>query len=748
MSSEVTTGGYGGKWPLWVDCVLAGALLMAATLGRMALDRFWGDNLPFITYFAVILVIVWRGHWALSCGAIAASGLLAKYFFMSPRYTLQIPDSTAYVSLAAFLLVCMAFLFFAQHARRAVGRLQQSIAERESWATQLKRSEERFRRLVELSSETMWVTDAHGQPIATLAKGGEQIREPDGNCRPNWLACVHAEDRASVETAWKKSLAEERTFEVECRIQHGSGEYRHMSCRAVPVPGPDGAVREWVGMNSDITDRKLAAERMRNLASFPEDNPNPVLRVGEDGVLWYGNPAAKALLEEWGAKGGDLVPDHVHHETRRALDTGSMAEWDEACGDKVYAFMVAPLPDREYANIYARDITERKESEERLRFLTESIPHMVWAADANGNCQYLNQRFITYLAGQPRGKDYGEWMHAAHPEDELLARSLWKHALDSGEEFRLELRLRNGDTGQYRWFYAHALPRRDREGRILRWHGTCTDVHERRQATEGLQASQRYMQELNQELETRVAERTEMLRQTAEDLNAFVYAVAHDLRAPLRTQLGFGRILLTEHAQQMGEEGRQCAQRVVQAAERLNNILHDLMAYVNVSRAELPVDVIDVRNVIAQAQADLAIESAGANAAIDGSAVQPQAVLGNRSALHLIVLNLLTNACKFVAPGVSPNIRLRTELRGENTRLWIEDNGIGIAPEHVGKLFGVFQRLHAQHEYPGTGLGLANVKKAADRMGWSVGVESEVGKGSRFWVELPNAALDPKESVL
>jgi len=112
------------------------------------------------------------------------------------------------------------------------------------------------------------------------------------------------------------------------------------------------------------------------------------------------------------------------------------------------------------------------------------------------------------------------------------------------------------------------------------------------------------------------------------------------------------------------------------------------------------------------------------------------AVLGHRATLGQVVGNLLSNAIKFVAPGVTPEVRIRAEERGEFIRLWVEDNGIGIAPEYRDRIFRIFERLHGVETYPGTGLGLAIVLKGVERLGGRAGVESEEGVGSKFWIEL------------
>jgi signal transduction histidine kinase len=247
------------------------------------------------------------------------------------------------------------------------------------------------------------------------------------------------------------------------------------------------------------------------------------------------------------------------------------------------------------------------------------------------------------------------------------------------------------------------------------------------------------LQRINADLEQRVAERTQTLRELAEQLNAFCYTLAHDLRAPLRTQLSFARMLLIDYGDKLGETGKDWAGRVVQAAERQSNIIQDLLAHITVSRTDLPLGPVELTASVEHAQADLKLELEQKDASVQCEGLNGLRVLANASSLHLIVLNLLTNAVKFVAPGQKPEVRVWAEPRGGFVRLCVQDNGIGISRQDVAKLFGPFQRLNRSSDYPGTGLGLAIVKKATERMGGRVGIESEPGQGSRFWVELPPA---------
>ncbi len=145
-----------------------------------------------------------------------------------------------------------------------------------------------------------------------------------------------------------------------------------------------------------------------------------------------------------------------------------------------------------------------------------------------------------------------------------------------------------------------------------------------------------------------------------------------------------------------------------------------------------------LREAVEKARADLALELQDTKAEIHDEGLAEAKVIANASSLRLILLNLLTNAFKFVPPDNLPAVRLRTKQRGGSVRFWVEGNGIGISPEEIGHLFSMFKRLNG-NAYPGTGMGLAIVKRGAERMEGHVGVESEFGKGSRFWVEVKSA---------
>ena len=246
-----------------------------------------------------------------------------------------------------------------------------------------------------------------------------------------------------------------------------------------------------------------------------------------------------------------------------------------------------------------------------------------------------------------------------------------------------------------------------------------------------------------EQLEARVSERTAALSELNAELEAFAYTVSHDLRAPLRGMQGLAQALLEDYGETLEPTGRDYATRIAVAAAHMDRLIHDLLTYSRLAHAALKLEVTSLDAIVHDARAQLCEQLAGADVAVEGAL---PSVVGHRATLVQVVVNLLSNAAKYVAPGTRARIRMRAERGNGVVRLWVEDNGIGIAAKHRDRIFKVFERLHGEEMYSGTGIGLAIVRKAVERMGGQAGVEADEGHGSRFWIELADA--HPKRETI
>jgi len=263
--------------------------------------------------------------------------------------------------------------------------------------------------------------------------------------------------------------------------------------------------------------------------------------------------------------------------------------------------------------------------------------------------------------------------------------------------------------------------------RILEWVAAqCSLILEVRRLHEELSQNHDHLEEL-------VRSRTAKLHELVNELEHFSYTITHDMRAPLRAMQGFAEILSEDEG--TPEERRRYLGRIVTAAGRMDRLITDALSYSKAVQQELELVEVDPLPLL-QGMLDSYPEFQAARAQIEIAQPLPR-VKANEAGLTQCFSNLLNNAVKFVDEGRKPRVRVWGERREGRARIWIEDNGIGIPPEIMPKIFGMFQR--ATRDYEGTGIGLALVRKVAERMRGRVGVESEPGKGSRFWLEFEAA---------
>jgi PAS domain S-box-containing protein len=370
-------------------------------------------------------------------------------------------------------------------------------------------------------------------------------------------------------------------------------------------------------------------------------------------------------------------------------------------------------------------------TEERFRLLVEGISdYALFLLDPQGRIVVWNpaaERIYGYGPEEVLGRSYEAFFTPEEaslglPRRHLQQAAEWGTLREEGWRVRRD--------GSRFWAENLITALRGRDGGLRGFAKIVHDATERRLADEEIQR-------LNESLERRVEERTAQLEEANKALEAFTYTVSHDLRAPLRGIQGFSEALLEDAGDQLDDTGREYARRIVSASNRMEGLIQDLLTYSRLSRAQVDRRTVDLDEAVEEAWGQIR-ESSPPGTRLEIQEPLPE-VTGHRSTLVQVLANLLGNAVKFVPPGQTPEVRVRAEEADGRARLWIEDQGIGIAPEHQERIFNVFERLHGGESYPGTGIGLAIVRKGMERMGGQAGVESQPGEGARFWIELPRA---------
>lgn len=232
------------------------------------------------------------------------------------------------------------------------------------------------------------------------------------------------------------------------------------------------------------------------------------------------------------------------------------------------------------------------------------------------------------------------------------------------------------------------------------------------------------------------ADREAVLEELVEELDAFAHATAHDLRAPLRAMKGFSEVLLAD-ASGMDPGSRHLLTRIHAAGHRMDRTIEGLLQYARLARTDIRLGRVSLDVVVHDALSACQAQCDHAGARVLVGRPLPD-VMGHPTLLVQALTNLVSNAVKFVPPSRRPRVRIGAKQQGERVMVYVEDNGIGIAPEHQRQVFRPFERLQDRRRYEGSGIGLALVQRVATRLGGRAGVASRPGEGSRFWIEVPS----------
>ncbi len=623
------------------------------------------------------------------------------------------------------------------------------------------RSEKRYRTLISASAAIVWAADSSGAIVE--AEGWERFtgENPVAGAFGAWWDRIHPDDRSRVETGWHLACRSGANWECVYRLLARAGRYHHVHARAAAITGPAGEVAEWVGTVTDIHGQVEAEQSLRRKEAELElavnTMPALVAYVNRDlrfGLVnrayeqWFGREPATirglpvrelfgetAFAAMYDKIARALTGETVRYEAEVQFSTGPRrwitVQFTPHLGDDSrvlgYFSLILDTSERKAAE------TQLAEALERYRFLADAMPQNVWTADAAGQIDYANQRWVDYTGlglAQLRARELGV---CVHPDDREPTRESWGAALANGHRFEIEHRLRDSG-GRYHWFLSRALPRRDAQGRIVQWVGTDTNIDAQRQAFAALAEARAELKRHAEKLEKEIRQRTARLEEVNVELEAFTFSASHDLRVPIRHVHEFAQAIAGDSASRLSPRSRDDLRLIVSSTDKMDTLIVDLLAYSRLSRGELEIVPTPLEPVVASVLAGFRTTIERSRATVSVQRPLPT-VLADRVGLAQALSNLVGNALKFAAPGRPPRVVLRADTTNEAPRLYVEDNGIGIPAGQHQAVFRMFHRLNSSTRYPGTGIGLSLVAKAMARMGGSCGVESEPDSGSRFWLE-------------
>ncbi|WP_198320871.1 PAS domain-containing hybrid sensor histidine kinase/response regulator [Azohydromonas aeria] len=601
-----------------------------------------------------------------------------------------------------------------------------------------------------------------------------------------FLRHVHPEDRTRVRATLEQSVARLEPMAQTFRVLWADGSLHWLNAQADIYRDARGVPLRLLGTLREVTARKRAEEEAREASQralrlaqdaeiqrarldallqaapaaicYADAGGAIVLANAGNRALWGDQPAARHVgdYEQWKGWWADGGPRHGQPLAPHEWAMARALAGQEVGGDvvdiepfgapgvrKTVLLRGSPIRDAQGgitgAVLAQIDITDRvraeaglRASEAKLRAITDAMPQMVWSTRPDGWHDYYNRQWYAFT-GLAEGETDGEgWNGVFHPDDQARAWERWRHSLRTGEPYEIEYRLRHR-SGQYRWVLGRALPVRDDTGRIIRWMGTCTDIHESRLAQDALLRSE------------------ESLRQADRRKDEFLAMLAHELRNPL-APIATAALLL--------RAGGADAQRVAKASaiisrqvQHMTDIVNDLLDVSRVTRGlvQLEQETFDLKDALRAAVEQVRPLVEARNHALSMRlGPVPLWVRGDHTRCTQMVANLLNNAAKYTPPGGHLALDSRSDPDGR-VRVQVSDDGDGIDAAllpHVFELFTQAERTPDRAQ-GGLGIGLALVRTLAEMHGGRVAAQSAGrGQGSTFTLELPLAEAPARAEAL
>jgi PAS domain S-box-containing protein len=583
---------------------------------------------------------------------------------------------------------------------RMVGAMHDITRARQA-EEELKASEARFRQLADAMPQMIFTATPNGDIDYYNQRWydytGATFDETKGW---EWKPIHHPEDVQRAIDVWSHCVATGELYSNEYRLKRAAdGEYRWHLGRGVPVRDAHGRIIKWYGTNTDIHDQKMAE------LALQEANETLALQQEELQMQTEELQSQQMMLQQ-------ANETLALQQEELQMQTEELQSQQEAL---------------EQIN------HELRISEGRIRQLANVMPAIVWAATPEGHLDYYNDHTATYT-GLPLDRVIGEgWRSMVHLDDLPLATRAWMRSVASGEPFEHEFRIHHAASGEHRWHIGRAIAMRDDHGRILRWHGACSDIDDQKRIGESLKLA-------NEELLRLSAQAQAANKMKSE----FLANMSHELRTPLNSIIGYTELVLMLAAAGLGETERANLEVVLRNARHLLSLINDVLdlSKIEAGKASVHAEAFDPRAVV-EAVVGTAAPLAQQKGLSIAAHVAPGlgTIVSDETKVRQILLNLVSNAVKFTKEG---RVDVYLEPRGDDRwAVIVADTGIGIATEHQEVVFDEFRQVDASstRQAGGTGLGLSIARGLARLLGGRLTLTSVRGEGSTFTVELPRTLM-------
>ena len=637
--------------------------------------------------------------------------------------------------------------------------LAHNVNERVLAEKKLAENETHFRNLADSGKALIWTSgtdkkcDYFNKPWLEFT--GKKLEEELGD---GWAKGVHPNDLQRCFDVYTGSFDKREKFSIEYRLRHKRGEYRWILDEGCPRYDSAGKFIGYIGYCIDITDRKKAEgkiiESENKFRKIYEEGPFGMVMVGKEhkfsnanktfcDMIGYSEEELKNLSFMDITHPDDIKKDSENIEKlRKKIIPVYKTEKKYIRKDKTLIWgsltTVSNFSDKGeflYNLAIVEDITGRKNSEEKLKINEERFRQVVetsgvwvWEVDNEGLYTYVSRTeegILGYNVSELIGKKHFYDFFIPEVKEELKSAAF--------EVFKNKGVFRNFENpnlhknGDIVYLETSGMPLLDEKGNLIGYRGADRDITEKKLA-------EKERIKINEELEKRVQERTIQLQELIKELEAFSYSVSHDLRAPLRAISGFSGLLLNDYYEKLDEEGKEYLNDIMRNATKMAKLIDDLLQLArfgrkpvertNVSMNDLFSSIIEEEKKYYEDKYKFIISDL------------PE-ISGDRSLLKQVITNLIANAMKFSSKSENPVIEIGFEENEKEITYFVKDNGVGFDMKFVGKLFGVFQRLHKANEFQGTGVGLAIVQRIVIKHGGRVRADSVPGGGARFSFSLP-----------